>query len=175
MSDAPLPAPPTAPPPTAPPPTAPPGPALPGAGPTDAVPAADPAVGDLAGWAGLVGRLYAERARAYATADSAPLAGVYAPGSPLLQRDAEQVARLARAGQTVVGYDPTVLRVTSVTAAGDRVRVDLVDEVPGHRVVAAGDAATAAQQVGGRGPAEVRMTLHRTGSGWRITDAELRE
>jgi hypothetical protein len=136
---------------------------------------ADPAAGDLDGWAALVRQLYAQRARAYATADGGLLATVYAPGSALLQRDAEQVAELARGGQAVVGFDPTVLRVTSVTGDGGRLLVELVDEVPGHRVVPAGAPAGApSQEVAGRGPAAVLMTLQRTVDGWRITEAEIR-
>jgi hypothetical protein len=113
--------------------------------------------------------LYAQRARAYATADGVLLEAVYTPDSDLLRRDAEQVARLARAGQTVVGFAPSVLRVTAVRVEGDLVLVELVDDVPGHRVV--GSASTAAREVAGRGPAPVRMTLQRTGDSWRIAEA----
>jgi hypothetical protein len=126
---------------------------------------------DLAGWAALVAQLYAQRARAYATADGTLLTGVYVSGSDLLRRDAEQVAQLSRAGQAVVGFQPTVLRVSAVTVSGDRALLDVVDEVPGHRVVARGSSAPAVAEVAGRGPAPVAMTLRRTGEGWRIADA----
>ena len=133
-----------------------------------------PTADDLDGWAALVRQLYAQRARAYATVDDALLGAVYTPGSPLLQRDGEQLTRLARAGQTVVGFDPRVLRVTAVTVAGDGVLVVLLDDVPGHRVVATTSPAgspAAGLEVAGRGPAAVRMTLERTADGWRIADA----
>jgi hypothetical protein len=148
------------------------GPTQAGSAEPDLPPPADvPPADDLAGWAAVVEQLYAHRARAFTAADGALLGAVYTPGSSLLQRDAEQVARLAAAGQTVTGFDPTVLRVTSVRADGDRVLVHLVDEVPGHRVVLVGAPAEAGRQVAGRGPVEVVMTLQRIGGSWRIADA----
>jgi hypothetical protein len=153
-----------------PPPPAAPGPAAPGSAPPP--PAGEPVAGDLDGWASLVQQLYAQRSLAYATADSARLTGVYVPGSDLLQRDADQVDLLAEAGQSVLGFDPRVLRVTAVTGGSDRVVVHLVDEVPGHRLVVAGRPGGArAQEVAGRGPVDVRMTLQRTADGWRIAEA----
>jgi hypothetical protein len=133
--------------------------------------AGDPAADDLAGWADVVEALYAQRARAWSAADGALLAAVYASDSTLLQRDSEQLSRLAATGQTVAGFDPTVLQVTSVRADGDRVLVTLVDEVPAHRVVAAGTPGSAGPEVAGRGAAEVAMTLQRTADGWRIAEA----
>ena len=134
--------------------------------------AADPATDDLDGWAALVQELYRHRSRAYAEADVALLSRVYAPESPLLQRDADRVASLARAGQSVAGFEPTVVRVTAVAADGERVVVQLVDEVPRHRVVAGGTAAPVREEPG-RGAADVRLTLQRTGGGWLVAGAEL--
>lgn len=146
-----------------PPSTAPPGPAAPPTG-----PAADPV--DAAGWAALLGRLYDRRALAFTNGDPAPLAGVYAPGSALGDRDRAQVTALADAGRVLTGFAPQVRRVTGVTPQGaDSVAVDLVDDVPGYRVGAA-DRATE-EAVAGRGEAAVRMVLTRTPDGWRIADA----
>ncbi|MBY3551985.1 serine/threonine-protein kinase [Modestobacter lapidis] len=135
------------------------------------VPVSGPPAGDADGWAAVVRQLYTQRARAYAAGDGALLAAVYTPGSALLERDAEQIAQLARAGRSVAGFEPTVLRVTSVTGDAERVVVDLVDEIPDHRVGAVGSPPSAAQLVAGRGPTEVQMTLERTADGWRIGDA----
>jgi hypothetical protein len=134
----------------------------------------DPATQDLDGWAAVVQELYRHRAGAYAAADRAMLSRVYAPGSPLLQRDGDQVAALADAGHSVTGFEPRVVRVTAVAADDGRVVVHLVDEVPGHRVVTAGAPPGAAvREEVGRGAAEVRMTLLPAGDGWLIDDAEL--
>ena len=139
--------------------------------PADIAPAAGPATDDLVGWAALVQELYRHRAQAYAEADAALLSRVYPPESPLLQRDADRVAQLARAGQSVAGFEPTVVRVTAVAADGELVVVHLVDEVPRHRIVAGGTAAV--REEPGRGAAEVRLTLQRAGGGWLIAGAEL--
>jgi hypothetical protein len=116
--------------------------------------------------------LYAQRASAYATADPSALSAVYTPDSALLGQDAEQVAALAAAGRSVAGFAPTVREVTSVTGDDSQVVLELVDEVPAHRVVSTGPPGRPpVQEVAGRGAAEVRMTLRRTGEGWRIVDA----
>jgi hypothetical protein len=141
-------------------------------------PGADPPAGDLAGWAALLGQLYARRAGAYAAVDPAWLSDVYAPGSALLDRDRAQLEMLSAAGRTVAGFAPTVRTVTAVSGDGSSVVVDLVDEVPGYRVLTAsadGEEArgqhVTGQEVTGRGPAEVRMMLRHTEAGWRIADA----
>jgi hypothetical protein len=154
-----------------PPPSPPPAPAPSSAPPTGRE---GPALDDPDGWAALVSELYGRRAGAYSTADRSALSAVYATDSPLGARDAEQVAALAAAGRTVAGFAPAVRRVTSVSGDDERVVLELVDEVPAHRVVAtATPGAPPVQEVAGRGAAEVRMTLLRTEHGWRIEDAAL--
>ncbi|WP_091543603.1 serine/threonine-protein kinase [Modestobacter sp. DSM 44400] len=130
--------------------------------------------GDLDGWAALLGQLYARRSGAYTAGDAAALSEVYSVDSALLRRDAEQVSALAAAGETVMGFAPAVRQVTAVTGDDRSVVVDLVDEVPGYRLVPARDPGRAAREVAGRGPAEVRMTLHHIDRGWRIVDATRR-
>jgi hypothetical protein len=143
--------------------------------PTEPPPAApELGTGDLEGWAALLGQLYARRSGAYVATDVAQLSAVYSADSDLLRRDADQVMALAAAGETVTGFAPAVRRVTAVAGDGRSVVVDLVDEVPGYRVVPVEEPAGPAREVAGRGPAEVRMTLCRTEQGWRIVDATRR-
>jgi hypothetical protein len=130
---------------------------------------------DDAGWTALLTELYARRAAAFTAAEPAALPGAYLPGSALLERDAAQVSRLLAAGQTLEGFVPQVRRLLSVTPDGeDRVVLRLVDELPGYRVVpVAGAGAASAEEVAGRGEAEVRIVVERTAVGWRISDAQV--
>ena len=126
------------------------------------------------GWATVVTELYARRAAAFTAGDPAALATVYAPGSPLLVRDTEQLAGLRSAGQVVVGFAPQLRRVLAVTVeAPDRVRVRLVDALPAHRtgvpVPSSGELADDAEVVPARGDAEVELVLARTTDGWRLS------
>jgi hypothetical protein len=130
---------------------------------------------DDPGWTALLTELYARRAAAFTAAEPAVLPGAYLPGSALLERDTAQVARLVAAGQTLEGLQPQVRRLLSVTPDGeDRVVLRLIDELPGYRVVpVAGPGAASAQEVAGRGEAEVRIVVERTVVGWRISDAQV--
>jgi hypothetical protein len=79
---------------------------------------------------------------------------VYVPGSTLLAADRDSVAAL-----TTSGAGPVTLRV--------------VDRWPEYEVVRAADpGGPALRRVGGRGEAEVRMTVEATAEGWRIASAE---
>jgi hypothetical protein len=127
------------------------------------------------GWTAVLAELYTRRAAAFAGADPAPLGSVYLAGSALLDRDAGQLGALKDAGEVLAGFSPQVRRVLSVIPDGaDRFVVQLIDELPGYRVVPAGTVpATTGQQLPGRGEAQVRIALQRTPAGWRISDAEL--
>ena len=141
-------------------------------GPGSSAPGGRPATDDLEGWAVLLDELYAHRATAFAAADRSALSAVYTADSELLGRDAAQVSALASAGLTVTGFAPDVRQVSSVTGDDGQVVVELVDEVPAYRVVAAtAPGGPPVQEVAGRGAAQVRMTLLRTGAGWRIAGA----
>jgi hypothetical protein len=155
------------------PPAAPPTPAAPPAEATPAGPLADATAApvDDAGWTALLTELYARRARAFATGDSAALAGVHQAGSALLDRDATALRALTGSGQTLTGFAPQVRRLESVTVEGSgRVVVRLVDELPRYRVES-GDGS--GQDVAGRGPARVRLVVQQTAAGWRISDARV--
>jgi hypothetical protein len=124
---------------------------------------------DPAGWAALVGELYARRATAFTTGRAADLSGVYTGDSPLLAADADQVSRLVAAGQILTGFAPEVLGVGDVTPVPGGARLVLTDRVPDYLAVTAGSA----QPVPGRAERTVVMTLLRTPTGWRIDAAEL--
>jgi hypothetical protein len=147
-----------------------------GAVPSD-VPVADrtTAPTDDAGWTALLVELYARRVTAFSTADAAVLAGVYAPESPLLARDAAAISALREDGQVLSGFAPEVHEVQAVgSPAADRVGLRVVDELPGYRVVPAGSPAPApVHEVPARGAAQVSIVLELTGSGWRISDARV--
>ncbi|WP_237493927.1 serine/threonine-protein kinase [Modestobacter sp. L9-4] len=134
---------------------------------------------DAAGWAGVVGELYQRRAAAFtAAADPGALTGVYAPGSPLLDRDTEQLTALRTAGRVVEGFTPQLREVVSATEESPgRVRVLLVDALPTYRtgVLTPGTRALPedAEQVPGRGDARVTLVLARTPGGWRIAEGGL--
>src|SRR4051794_6592247 len=139
----------------------------------EAVPTGEPAVAtphDVAGWLPVVQELYGRRAQAFAGADTGPLAGVYAEGSDLLAADTAFVDGLAAAGQELLGFAPSVVRVTAATVEEDTARLELVDAWPAYQVVpAAGGAAVRAEP--GRPEASVRMELRRGADGWRIASA----
>jgi eukaryotic-like serine/threonine-protein kinase len=157
-------------------PPAPSDPDAPSHGPTS-VPPVDrtaPPVDD-AGWTAVLSDLYTRRAAAFTTVDARVLAGVYAPGAALLDRDTAQVQRLADTGRALSGFSPQVHDLLSVTPTGDgRVVLRLLDELPGYLVVRAdAPGATPSQQVAGRGEATVRIVLAPTPLGWRISDASV--
>lgn len=135
---------------------------------------ADPV--DARGWADLVAGLYEQRAAAFAEAEPAALDAVYTADAPLRDRDRQELAAMATAGQVLRGFDPRVVEVLEVgRPEPGRVRLLLVDTVPAYRVQSHGAAGAAvdAVTVPGRGEAQVRMVLDRAPDGWRIADASL--
>jgi hypothetical protein len=157
-------------------PPAPPGPAAAAASPAAADRAQLPA--DAQGWREVVAELYRRRAAAFTTASAAPLAGVYADGSPLLTADQRSVAALAATGEVLRGFTPGVPAVTAVAATPGRAELRLVDSRPAYDVVAADGRARTGREVvvshaAPRADAAVRMVLVATPVGWRIESAEL--
>jgi hypothetical protein len=128
-----------------------------------------------AGWQELLGELYARRAQAFGTGSVEPLDGVYTGASALRSADEQFLAGLAAAGEVLRDFTPVVVAVSGVRPGEGRVVLDLVDRWPDHAVVpAAAPDGPALRSVPGRGEATVRMTLVRTGQGWRIDTAERR-
>lgn len=123
-------------------------------------------------WRAVVGDLYERRAGAFAAAAPEALAEVYTAGSPLLVADEEHARGLAAAGEVLRDFAPTVVAVTGVGEAEDRVEIDLVDRWPAYDVVPAGAPdGPALGTVPGRPETTVRMLLVRTADGWRIEAA----
>ena len=131
--------------------------------------------GSLTGWTGIVAALYGRRAAAFAgpSAAGGGLDGVYVPGSRQLAADRTQLRALARAGEMLRGFAPTVEGVTHATTSGDRAELLLTDRwAPYDIVPARADSASTLRSGSGRPSTSVRLTLQRTAAGWRIADAE---
>ena len=133
---------------------------------TTAEPAALPSVAASPDWAGVLDRLDAARAAAFATADPRRLADVYAPGSAGLAADTAAVARLRAAGQVARGVRHAfrTVRVTSYDDSGARLRV--VDVLAAYAVVARDG--TVVSRAPARGEATHVVELVRTAAGWRL-------
>ncbi len=124
-------------------------------------------------WADLVGRLYGQRAEAFASASVEPLAGVWLAGSPQAEADAAHARALAAAGERLRGFAPTVTDVQVASVTGERAELLLTDGWAGYEVVPAVDPAAAALRTEpARAPAPARIVLVRTPEGWRIERAE---
>jgi len=126
-------------------------------------------------WRERLTRLYQRRAEALATGAAPLLDDVYVPGSTLLAADRDSVAALTAAGEALRGFTPEVVSATLIggTPGAGPVTLRVVDRWPDYEVVAAADpGGPASRTVGGRGEAEVRMTIEATAEGWRISSAE---
>ncbi|SDM62784.1 Serine/threonine protein kinase [Geodermatophilus siccatus] len=126
-------------------------------------------------WQGRLSRLYLRRAEALATGAAPLLDDVYVDGSTLLTADRDSVAALTAAGEALRGFAPEVVSATLVggTPGAGPVILRVVDRWPDYEVVRAADpGGPALRTVGGRGEAEVRMTIEATAEGWRISSAE---
>ena len=126
-------------------------------------------------WHGRLTRLYQRRAEALTTGSVPLLDDVYVPGSTLLAADRDSVAALTGTGEALRGFAPEVVSATLVggTPGAGPVTLRVVDRWPDYEVVRAADpGGPALRTVGGRGEAEVRMTIEATAQGWRISSAE---
>lgn len=129
-------------------------------------PAPSAAVPATPDWSGLLDRLDARRARAFALADPALLAGIYVPGSATGRADVAIVRALAESGRHVRGVRHTLhsVRVRSRTPA--RVSLRVVDSLAPHTVLDARGEVLGARP--GRGQTALQVTLVRGRDGWRI-------
>jgi hypothetical protein len=126
-------------------------------------------------WTARLGELYQRRAEAFRTGAPELLDEVHTGGSPLLAADRATVEAFLRAGETVRGFTPSVVRVAVVDGGvGEgRVTLDVVDTWPAYEVVAADEPeGRDLRTVDARGEAQVRMTLVDGDRGWRIDAAE---
>ena len=119
-------------------------------------------------WTPVLEQLFAARARAFAAADEAALAGVYAPSAPGGAADARLVRALAAAGRTAEGVRHRVSAVDVVAVDADRAELRVVDSLGAYDVRDAAGTVVARQP--GRGAEVQRVRLVRTSSGWRLLD-----
>lgn len=126
-------------------------------------PSASPAAPD---WPAVLDELDTARAQAFATADPAALAAVYAPGAPALAADRALVEQLAAAGQRAEGVRHAVREVEPLEVGERRARLRVVDALAGYSVRdAAGAVVTRTAE---RGPRPFVVELARTADGWRL-------
>jgi hypothetical protein len=133
--------------------------------------------GSLTGWTEVVAALYSRRAAVFsapfADGGARALAGVYVPGSRQAAADETQIRALARDGEMLRGFVPTVVEVTRASTAGERAELQLTDRWAPYDVVPVGQGTAMPLRTGpARPPTNVRMILLRTTAGWRIADAE---
>ena len=119
-------------------------------------------------WTPVLEQLFAARARAFAAADEAALAGVYAPSAPGGAADARLVRALAAAGRTAEGVRHRVAAVDVVAVEDDRAELRVVDSLGAYDVRDASGEVVMRQP--GRGEAVQRVRLARTDDGWRLVD-----
>lgn len=119
-------------------------------------------------WTPVLEELFAARARAFAAADEAALAGVYAPSAPGGAADVRLVRALAAAGRTAEGVRHRVSAVDVVALDADRTELRVVDSLGAYDVRDAAGVVVARRP--GRGEAVQRIRLVRTGAGWRLVD-----
>jgi hypothetical protein len=119
-------------------------------------------------WTPVLEELFAARARAFAAADEAALAAVYAPSAAGGAADARLVRALAAAGRTAEGVRHRVSAVDEVAVDADRAELRVVDSLGAYDVRDAAGAVVARQP--GHGEAVQRIRLVRTDAGWRLVD-----
>jgi hypothetical protein len=119
-------------------------------------------------WTPVLEGLFAARARAFAAADEAALAGVYAPSSPGGAADARLVRALAAAGRTAEGVRHHVSVVDEVAVDAERAELRVVDRLGAYDVRDAAGAVVARRP--GRGETVQLVRLALTDAGWRLVD-----
>lgn len=121
-------------------------------------------------WATRLTELDRTRAVAFATADPHRLDAVYVPGSEAFRSDAATIRAYALRDGRVVGAELRVLSCRVVRDTGDRVRLEVVDQLgPSH--VVWGDGSTT--DLPDDRPSRRRVTMVRTGDGWRIAGSRV--
>ncbi|MGN6332308.1 MAG: protein kinase domain-containing protein [Motilibacteraceae bacterium] len=145
-----------------------------GAASTAAVPTA-PGVGDEADWVEVMTTLYAGRSQAFAAADPALLASVYAPGSADLAGNTALVRQLAADGARVPDLRLEVRRAAPVATPSptgkDHVLLDVVDVLAPYELTDVGGRLL--ERRPGRGAQQVRVELVRVDGAWLIARTSL--
>ena len=139
-------------------------------GPADRRP--DPATSKPVDWAGVLGRLDQARSTAFAAADPAELARVYAVGSPALRRDQDRLGQLHATGHTARGVRLVPRSVQLVDASAGRAVLHVVDVMPAYQLVAADGSVSSTRP--GRAAAGWTVTLSLVNGDWRVLDVQRR-
>jgi hypothetical protein len=119
-------------------------------------------------WAHRLAALDAARSAAFARADRAALAAVYAPASPALRRDLGVLDRLVDAGLRADGLRLRAMAVTETARSGDRVRLSVEDVMPAYRLV--DSSGRVLEERAGRERSRWTVTLSRVAGEWRVYD-----
>lgn len=144
--------------------------------PTTPLPTTSTTPGATAGpdarWRSVLNGLDAERARAFAGPDLAPLSRVYIAGSELLTKDRTEVDKCIKAGCKLEGLRFDIKNLTIVSETATQTVLDVVDQLQPYTVVQASGERTErpAGEVTSR-----RITLvQQPGAGWLISRIEQR-
>ncbi|HEU4675474.1 MAG TPA: serine/threonine-protein kinase [Motilibacteraceae bacterium] len=132
--------------------------------------------GDEADWVEVMTTLYAGRSQAFAAADPAMLASVYAPGSADLASNTALVRELAADGARVPDLRLEVRQAVPVAAPSpslgkDHVLLDVVDVLAPYELTDVGGRVL--ERRPGRGAQQVRVELVRVDGGWLIARTSL--
>lgn len=119
-------------------------------------------------WATRLAALDHVRETAFAAADPARLADVYAPGSRGLRADTATIEAYARRGGRVVGAELRVLSCRVIRASDGRAQLEVVDQLAPARVL--WDDGSSRWLPRDR-PSRRSLTVVRTDDGWRIAAA----
>jgi len=119
-----------------------------------------------ADWTGLLGRLDADRAAAFVTADPGELARADAAGSALLSADLAGFASLGASGAHARGFSIRVLSARVVAAGRGTELLRVIDTASPYDLL--DRSGRLLEAVPGRGPTAWLVTLVSTAAGWRL-------
>jgi len=126
-------------------------------------------------WRGVLDHLDSERARAFAVLDGKLLEGVYAPTSPMLRADREQLARLQRLDRVAIDVRHSFRAVHVFRQTDGEVLIQASEQLQTHRIVQL--AAATGRDESGEGavrtvptsaPRTVQISLIPVDGKWRI-------
>ena len=122
--------------------------------------------GGASDWGAVLNGLDAARSLAFERADPAALQAVWVPGSPGSAADGARLRQLRDRGQRAVGLRHLLRDVRVVTASPTAARLEVVDVLAGHEVLAG--SGEVVRRVAERGSTRWAVSLARTPGGWRL-------
>jgi hypothetical protein len=127
-----------------------------------------PSTGRSVRWADVLRGLDTTRSAAFAHADPARLAEVYAPASPALRRDRQLLAELVASGTKARDVRLDLRSVEVREGGADRVVLKVTDVMPPYELIGEGGSRGVTQR--GRPMARWLVTLVHGTDGWRVYD-----